>query len=41
MAYNLFEEKLKRQGCKKVRIGILQENKIAKKFWTSLGFKFC
>jgi len=31
MAYNLFEEKLKRQGCKKVRIGILQENKIAKK----------
>ena len=40
MAYNLFEEKLKLQNCNKVRIGILQENKTAKKFWTSLGFKF-
>lgn len=40
LAYNLFEEKLKQQSCNKVRIGILQENIIAKKFWTSLGFKF-
>lgn len=40
MAYNLFEEKLKQQSFSKVRIGILQENKIAKEFWTSLGFKF-
>ena len=40
MAYNLFEENLKQQKCNKVRIGVLQENKTAKKFWTSLGFKF-
>jgi len=40
LAYNLFEEKLKQQSFNRVRIGILQENKIAKNFWTSLGFKF-
>lgn len=40
MAYHLFEEKLKQQGCNKVRIGVIQENKIAIKLWTSLGFKF-
>jgi len=40
MSYHLFEEKLKQRGCNKVRIGILQENKFARKFWTSLGFKF-
>lgn len=41
IAYNLFEEKLKQQNFTKVRIGILQENTIAKKFWSSLGFRFC
>jgi len=40
IAYNMFEEKLKQQSYNKVRIGILQENNIAKNFWTSLGFKF-
>lgn len=40
MAYNLFEEKLKQQNYNKVRIGILPENIGAKRFWTSLGFKF-
>lgn len=40
MAYNLFEERLKQQNYSKVRIGILQENTLAKKFWVSLGFKF-
>lgn len=39
-AYNLFEERLKQQSLNKVRIGILSENIGAKKFWTSLGFKF-
>lgn len=38
--YQLFEEKLKQQNFSNVRIGILQENAIAKKFWASLGFKF-
>jgi len=40
MVYNLFEEKLKQRGFTKVRIGVLLENIGAKKFWTSLGFKF-
>jgi len=40
LAYNLFEEKLKQQDLNKVRIGILRENTGAKKYWTSLGFKF-
>lgn len=40
VVYNLFEEKLKQQNFEKVRIGILQENTIAQKFWKSLGFKF-
>lgn len=39
-AYILFEEKLKQQNFDNVRIGILQENTGAKKYWTSLGFKF-
>jgi len=39
-AYVAFEEKLKRQNFNNIRIGILQENLIAKKYWTSLGFKF-
>lgn len=39
-AYNLFAEKLKQQGYEKVRIGIMQENTSAKKFWTALGFRF-
>lgn len=40
LAYNLFEEKIKQQNIYNVRIGILQENTGAKKYWTSLGFKF-
>ncbi|NLK28354.1 MAG: GNAT family N-acetyltransferase [Clostridiales bacterium] len=40
IAYNLFEEKLIEQNFKKVRIGILKDNTIAKKYWISLGFKF-
>lgn len=40
LAYNLFEEKLRQQNFDKVRIGVLRENTGAKKFWTSLGFKF-
>lgn len=39
-AYNLFEEKLKERNFNKVRIGIIQDNTSAAKFWTSLGFKF-
>ena len=39
-AYNLFEEKLKQQGYDKVHIGILTDNVGAKRFWTSLGFRF-
>lgn len=39
-AYILFEEKLKQQNLDRVRIGILQENTIAKKYWTSVGFKY-
>ena len=39
MAYNLFEEKLKQEGYDQVRIGIMQENTVAEKFWTALGFK--
>lgn len=38
--YLLFEEKLRQQNFTKVRIGILQENTGAQKYWTSLGFKF-
>ena len=38
--YDYFEEKLKQQNYKKIRIGILQKNIVGKKFWTSLGFKF-
>lgn len=40
VAYKLFEEKLKQQNFDNVRIGILEENTGAKKYWTSLGFKF-
>jgi len=40
LVYNQFEEKLKQRGFNKGRIGILTENTAAKKFWTSLGFKF-
>ena len=39
-AYILFEKKLKQQNFDRVRIGILQENTGAKKYWTSVGFKF-
>ena len=39
-AYTLFEKKLKQQNHIKVRIGILQGNIGAKKYWISLGFKF-
>ncbi|HOB09556.1 MAG TPA: GNAT family N-acetyltransferase [Limnochordia bacterium] len=39
-AYNLFEEKLKQHGYNKVHIGILTDNVGAKRFWTSLGFRF-
>lgn len=37
--YVSFEEKLKRQKYKNVRIGVLQKNSNAREFWTSLGFK--
>jgi len=39
MVYKIFEEKLIQQNYNKVRIGVLQENRIAYKFWTSLGFQ--
>ncbi|MED4224427.1 GNAT family N-acetyltransferase [Neobacillus cucumis] len=39
-AYASFEDKLKKQKFYKVRIGVLQGNLIAIKFWKSLGFKF-
>jgi len=39
-SYVLFEEKLKQQNFNNIRIGILQKNISAKKYWASLGFKF-
>lgn len=39
-AYISFEKKLRQQNFSKIRVGILQENISAKKYWTSLGFKF-
>jgi len=39
-AYVSFEEKLKQQNFNNIRIGILQKNIAAKKYWSSLGFKF-
>lgn len=39
-AYLIFEDKLKQENFHTIRIGILQDNAIAKKYWTSLGFKF-
>ncbi|SNR91696.1 Acetyltransferase (GNAT) domain-containing protein [Anaerovirgula multivorans] len=38
--YVSFEEKLKQQNFDNIRIGILQKNVGAKKYWASLGFKF-
>ncbi len=38
--YVSFEEKLKQQNFDNIRIGILQKNITAKKYWVSLGFKF-
>lgn len=39
-AYISFEERLKQQNFDNIRIGILQKNIGAKRYWTSLGFKF-
>lgn len=39
-AYLLFEERLKQQNFDNIRIAILPKNIGAKKYWTSLGFKF-
>ncbi|MBS4197370.1 GNAT family N-acetyltransferase [Lederbergia citri] len=36
--YQAFEEQFIRDEISKVRIGIIQENEQAKRFWTSLGF---
>lgn len=37
-AYTLYESELRKRGQKKVRIGVIKENKKAKQFWESLGF---
>lgn len=39
-AYLSFEERLKQRNYGNVRIGVLQENTGAKRYWTSLGFTF-
>lgn len=39
-AYFSFEKILKQQNFNSIRIGILKENIVAKKYWKSLGFKF-
>ena len=39
-AYVSFEKELKEQNFDNIRVGILQKNISAKKYWTSLGFKF-
>ncbi|WP_026477093.1 GNAT family N-acetyltransferase [Alkaliphilus transvaalensis] len=39
-SYVAFENKLKEESFNNIRIGILQNNINAKKYWTSLGFKF-
>lgn len=36
--YQAFEKQLLRGEISKVRIGIIQENEQAKRFWASLGF---
>lgn len=38
--YVSFEDKLRQQNYGNIRIGILQNNITAKKYWVSLGFKF-
>lgn len=40
MAYLSLEEKLKQRNLANVRIGILQGNTKAKRYWSSLGFTF-
>jgi RimJ/RimL family protein N-acetyltransferase len=40
LVYTLFEERLKQQGYTKVRIGVMEENKAAKRFWIAMGFRF-
>ncbi|MCJ8008207.1 GNAT family N-acetyltransferase [Lederbergia wuyishanensis] len=39
--YQAFEDLFLRQTFNKVRIGIIQENVVASRFWTSLGFEIC
>lgn len=39
-SYISFEKELKKQNFANVRIGILEKNIKAKKFWSSLGFEF-
>lgn len=37
--YDSFEEKLNEYGLKHVRLGVLQQNESARRFWETLGFK--
>ncbi len=37
-AYLAFENRLKRQHFHRIRLGVLQKNERAKRFWESLGF---
>ncbi|MEH7119282.1 GNAT family N-acetyltransferase [Neobacillus vireti] len=39
-AYQHYESIMKKQGLNKVRIGVMQENSIAKHFWESIGFVY-
>ena len=39
-AYVAFEESLKQQHFKKIRLGVLDNNEQAKRFWRSVGYSF-
>ncbi|NIK69197.1 GNAT family N-acetyltransferase [Paenibacillus sp. BK720] len=39
-AYAAYEQRLKQEGKQSVRIGVIPENELAKRFWSSLGFQY-
>jgi RimJ/RimL family protein N-acetyltransferase len=39
-AFALYENEMLKRGKSRVRIGVLKENKKAKRFWESLGFNY-